>query len=242
MSFFLVTWPVGSLIAAGITYGTFRMTDSSWSWRIPSLLQCSFSLIQAVLSLFTPESPRWLIYNGRSKEALDILAKYHGDGDRNARLVRFEMAEIVATLEIEKMQKKSRWTEWIASKGMKHRLFLALYIPAMLQWSGNALTSYYLPIVLDTIGITNSNTQLIINIVQSAWSVVAASIFALLIDKVGRRRLYLIGMGGMGIAYIIWTICSAINQEKHFKDVGYARAVLVMIFIYNTFYQMCGPV
>jgi MFS family permease len=89
VSFYLVTWSLGSLIAAWITYGTFRMKGSSWSWRIPSVLQCFFSLIQAVLSLFAPESPRWLIYNGRRQEALDILIKYHGHGNPNSRLVRF---------------------------------------------------------------------------------------------------------------------------------------------------------
>lgn len=242
VSLYLVSWPLGSLIAAWITYGTFKMTGSSWSWRIPSVLQCFFSLIQAILSLFVPESPRWLIYNGRSQAALKILAKYHGNGDPDDRLVRFEMAEITATLEIEKVQKQSRWQEWLATKGMRHRLFLALFIPAMLQWSGNGLLSYYLHEVLDTIGIKNSKTQLTVNAVLSVWSLVTASCFAMLVDKVGRRRLFLFGMGGMGVSYIIWTICSAINQQKNFKDTGYATAVLVMIFIYSACYQMCGPV
>ena len=53
VSFYLTTWPLGALVAALVTYGTFKI-DSSWSWRIPSLLQCFFSGIQAVLSLFAP--------------------------------------------------------------------------------------------------------------------------------------------------------------------------------------------
>ncbi|OJJ46016.1 hypothetical protein ASPZODRAFT_142652 [Penicilliopsis zonata CBS 506.65] len=241
-SFYLVSWPLGSLIAAWATYGTFKMTYSSWSWRIPSLLQCIFSLVQAVLAVFCPESPRWLIYQGRSEEALAILAEYHGDGDRDARLVRFEMAEITATLEMEKMQNQSRWTEWVATRGNRHRLFLAMYIPAMLQWSGNSLTSYYLADVLDTIGVTDSKTQLIINACLSVWSLLAASCFAMLVDRVGRRGMFLYGMVGMLVSYVIWTICSAINQQKDFRDEGFAAAVLVMIFIYTAFYQMCGPV
>ncbi|KAH7409640.1 hexose transporter protein [Cadophora sp. MPI-SDFR-AT-0126] len=83
----LLSESLGSLIAAWVTYGTFRITDSSWSWRIPS-------------------------------EALDIPTKYHADGDTNSRLVRFEIAEITATLEVEKMQKLSRWSEWVATKGI----------------------------------------------------------------------------------------------------------------------------
>lgn len=241
VSFYLVTWPLGSLLAALITYGTFKM-DSSWSWRIPSLLQCFFSMIQAVLSLFCPESPRWLIYQNRQKEALDILIKYHGDGDPNSELVRFEMAEITATLEMEKIQKKSRWAEWFASRGMKHRFFLAAWIPAMLQWSGNALTSFYLAIILRSIGITDSNTQLIINACLSAWGFLNAVPAALLVDRVGRRKLFLIAEASMLVCYIIWTTCSALNQEHNFENKGYATAVLAMIFLYGACYHICSPI
>ncbi|KAH2322668.1 hypothetical protein KXV29_002642 [Aspergillus fumigatus] len=242
VSFYLTTWSLGSLIAAWITYGTFKMTDSSWSWRIPSVLQCVFSLIQAVLSLLAPESPRWLIYHGRREEALAMLAKYHADGDTSSRLVRFEMAEITATLEMEKIQRASRWTEWVATRGNRHRLFLALYIPAMLQWAGNGLTSYYLSKVLNTINVTDPHVQLIINACLSVWSFLTAAFFATLVDRAGRRRLFLGGMGGMGVSYVIWTVCSALNEEHHFQDKGYAAGVLVMIFLFSAAYHACSPV
>ena len=241
VSFYLVSWPLGSLIAAWVTYGTFRM-DNSWSWRLPSLLQCTFSIVQAILSLFAPESPRWLIYKDRSSEALDIFIHYHGNGDPHSRLAHFEMTEITATLEIEKLQRRSRWREWVSTKGNRHRFFLALYIPAMLQWSGNGLISYYLPLVLKSINITDSKTQLIINGCLSIWNLLTACFFAALVDRAGRRGLFLIGMSGMGIAYIIWTICSAINEQKNFRDSSYAGGVLTMIFVYMGLYHACSPV
>lgn len=241
VSMYLATWSFGSLIAAWITFGSFTMKGSSWSWRIPSVLQCFFSIIQATLSVWCPESPRWLIYQGRRREALDILIKYHGHGDPNSRLVRFEMAEITATLEIEKVQKLSRWSEWISTRGNKHRLFLAVYIPMMLQWAGNGLTSYYLSKVLNTINITQPRTQLIINACLSCWSFITGVFFATMVDKVGRRRLFLVSMSGMLVSYIIWTICSALNQEHHFKDKGYAAGVLLMIFIFSASYHVCSP-
>lgn len=53
------TWSLGSLAAAWITFGTFALKNT-WSWRIPTLVQGVFSIIQLVLSIFCPESPRWL--------------------------------------------------------------------------------------------------------------------------------------------------------------------------------------
>lgn len=241
VSFFLVSWPLGALIAAWVTYGTFKM-DSSWAWRLPSLLQCTFSIAQGILSFFAPESPRWLIYKGRYKEAFDILVKWHAYGDRDSQLARFEMAEITATLEMEKLQKKSRWAEWTSTRGNWHRFFLALYIPAMLQWSGNALTSYYLSKVLNSINITNAKTQLIINGAMQIWSFLSAVFFATLVDKAGRRRLFLVGMSGMGVSYVIWTICSALNEETGFEHMGYAGAVLAMIFVFSFWYHACSPI
>ncbi|KAB5511683.1 general substrate transporter [Coniochaeta sp. 2T2.1] len=241
VSFYLCSWPLGSLIAAWVTFGTFKL-QNEWAWRLPSLLQCTFSVVQAVLSLLAPESPRWLIYQNSHQEALDILVKYHGHGDPNSELVKFEMSEISATLEMEKLQRKSRWGEWVSTRGNIHRLFLALYIPAMMQWSGNALISYYLAIILKSIDITNARTQLIINGCLSIWGFGIAVIFAMLVDKAGRRRLWLAGMSGMLLSYIVWTICSAINQQTNFEHKGYAGAVIAMIFLYQLFYHVCSPV
>ncbi|OJJ53785.1 hypothetical protein ASPSYDRAFT_502611 [Aspergillus sydowii CBS 593.65] len=241
VSFFLVSWPLGALMAAWITYGTFSM-QNSWAWRLPSLLQCTFSIVQGVLCIFVPESPRWLIYKGRYEKAFDILVKWHGYGDNQSQLARFEMDEITATLEMEKLQNKSRWGEWISSKGNIHRLFIALYIPVMLQWSGNALTSYYLSKVLNSINITDSKTQLIINGCTQIWSFLTACLFATLVDKAGRRRLFLLGMLGMGISYIIWTICSALNEQTRFQHQGYAGAVIAMIFVFSLWYHACSPI
>ena len=240
VSLFQASWPLGALIAAWVTFGTFKM-GNSWAWRLPSLLQCVFSLLQAALSLIAPESPRWLIYKGRYKEANDILVKWHAHGNASSRLARFEIVEITATLEMEKIQRQARWREYF-SHANRHRLFVALYIPAMLQWSGNALASYYLAKVLSSIHVTNAKTQLIVNGCLQIWALLSACGFAAIVDKAGRRRLFLLGMSGMGISYIVWTACSAVYQETGFKDKGYAAAVLAMIFVFQFWYHACSPI
>lgn len=50
-SLFNALWFVGSLIAAGISYGTQSLSDN-WAWRIPSILQAGPSLIQIIFILY----------------------------------------------------------------------------------------------------------------------------------------------------------------------------------------------
>lgn len=105
----------GSTIAAWTTYGTLQIA-SNWSWRLPSLLQVAPSLIQLCLLYFLPESPRWLISHDRSEEALNIMAKYHANGDTQNEVIKFEFAEIRAALSEEKINSRGRYMDLISTR------------------------------------------------------------------------------------------------------------------------------
>jgi MFS family permease len=57
-SFFNTSYYLGSIVAAGITFGT-NSIPSNWAWRIPSFLQICPSLLQLTFVFLLPESPRW---------------------------------------------------------------------------------------------------------------------------------------------------------------------------------------
>ena len=88
-SAFWTMYYLGAILASWTTFGTQPMT-SDWSWRIPTVLQAGFPLVQLTGYYFLPESPRWLIANDRKEEAHTILAKYHAAGDRNRRACEAE--------------------------------------------------------------------------------------------------------------------------------------------------------
>ena len=98
---------------SGITFGTLYI-KSNWAWRLPSLLQAAPSFVQLILVVWLPESPRWLMSQGKDEKALNILAKYHANGDRDDPLVRFEFAEMKAT--IAQGEQKGRWSDLFATR------------------------------------------------------------------------------------------------------------------------------
>lgn len=231
-------WYLGSLMAAWVTYGTYFMgPDESWAWRIPSLLQGFFPLLQVFLVYLMPESPRYLVQKDRHEEARKVLVKYHAGGDEASPLVDFEMKEIIAHIEAAKISSSTNYREFLKNKGNRHRLFIIIFVPCMMQLSGNGLTSYYLHLILNSIGLTSPPQQLRINGGLNVFNFGISIILASFIDIVGRRRLFLYSVVGMLVTYIIWTILSAINQQQNFVNSSLGTGVVAMIFLYNAAYN-----
>lgn len=68
---------VGSIFAAWLTFAmVYYPGASSWSWRVPTLVQGFGPLLLGLGAYFIPQSPRWLVKKGRVDEAHRILATY----------------------------------------------------------------------------------------------------------------------------------------------------------------------
>ncbi|KID84074.1 hexose transporter protein [Metarhizium guizhouense ARSEF 977] len=234
-------WPLGALIAAWITFGSFKM-HGNWAWRLPSLLQGVTSLIQACLVFFAPESPRWLISKGRHGEAFEMLTKYYGGGDRTSALVMFEIVEINVSLEVDKANKAVSWLAFFSTSGNRRRFYIVATAGFCLQWAGNSIVSYFLPLVLTNSGVTDSYTQLVINACTQVWSFLWAVFFGLTIDRVGRRKLLLSSYIAMFLTYLVWTILAAIATRHHFENKYMGHGIIVLIFAFFCFYHMAAPV
>ncbi|KAK9382680.1 general substrate transporter [Kockiozyma suomiensis] len=233
-----VMWYGGATLAAWITYGTYWMgEDSHWSWRIPSLLQAFFPLCQLALVYWIPESPRFLIFKDRIDEARKILVHFHADGDESSPLVDFELSEIIQALEMEK-QTKNVGFGVLFNKENRRRAFISAMVPFMQQMSGNGLVSYYLSLVLNSIGITTASRQLIINGGLCIYNWGIAMVMTGFVPRFGRRPLLLICTSSMLLIFVIWTILSAINQQRNFEDTSLGRGVLAMIFLYYFAYNI----
>ncbi|KAK7204385.1 general substrate transporter [Myxozyma melibiosi] len=234
-SLFNCFYYVGSLIAAWVTYGT-RHLDS-WSWRTPTLLQCGIPVLLLIPTILLPQSPRWLISRGRYSEARAVLTKYHAGGDASSVLVDFEMEEISRTLELEKYAAKNgSWSLLWKTPGNRHRLFISITLGVFAQWNGVGVVSYYLSIVLNSVGITSVTKQTLINGFLQLWNLICAVFAAFVVDYAGRRLLFLTSGVGMLLSYVFITALSG-----SFANTGNSATGIAMIpflFIYYGFYDI----
>ncbi|KAJ6115175.1 hexose transporter protein [Penicillium sp. IBT 16267x] len=232
-------WYVGSLIGACVALGTNHIIGSEWSWRVPCLLQGIPSICQLVFIWTVPESPRWLISKGKLAEAKQVLAYVHAQGDEDDALVNVEFDQIQQTIALEKELEKNSWSEFWSTAGNRHRSIILISIGFFSQWSGNGIVSYFLPTVLDMIGITNSNTQLTINLILSAVNVVSATGICFFVDYFGRRKLFLTSSISMLLCFISTTIALArFNADTTSTNDNAARTVVVFIFLYYISYNI----
>ncbi|KAF5322318.1 hypothetical protein D9619_000144 [Psilocybe cf. subviscida] len=226
---------IGAISAAGITFGTFSM-NTNWGWRIPSLLQMWPNLLQLSFAAFLPESPRWLISRGRGDEAYAILVKYHAEGDVNSVLAKAEYVQIETTLELEKEAKKVGWRALLGSPGMRRRILIAAFLGLSTQWSGNGLTSYFLGPILETVGITSNRTKNLVNLANTIWNFINATILALTMSRFKRRAGYLACTISLLVVFTAWTIASA--KYAMDKSPASSKAVIALIFLYSPAYNI----
>ncbi|KAL7279182.1 hypothetical protein ACG7TL_007022 [Trametes sanguinea] len=238
-SMYNASWYFGSILSAWTCFGAWNGAGTSpWSWRIPTLIQALGPVIQVFLIWLVPESPRFLVAKGRESKAASALARFHSmTADERDPLVVFEMAQIRHALKMEKEAAQSTsFSTLFATPGNRRRMCIIIALAIFSQWSGNGLVSYYINLVLEGVGISDAGTKAAINGGLQVWNLVAAMSGALLVDKLGRRTLFIISNVGMLIDFAAWTLTTALFNTLH--EAAAAKATIPFIFIFYFFYDI----
>ncbi|KAI8635514.1 lactose permease [Xylariaceae sp. FL1651] len=222
-------WWLGNILAGWTTYGTNLNIKNSWAWRTPTVVQAGLPTVVLALIMFFPESPRWLIHHDRADEALAIFAKYHGEGDPRSPLVQLQYREILE--EYHTSKNDNPWWDFRElgnTRAARYRLAMVIGMSFFGQWSGNNVVSYFLPEMIEAAGITNTDTQLLINAINPIFSMIAAVYGATCLDKLGRRPMMLWGLAGSCVFYILLTAFTA--ETVHHPNLSYGTIVSIYLF------------
>lgn len=221
-----------------MTFGT-NYIESDYSWRVPLILQAFACLIVMAAVFFLPESPRFLMANGREEEAIAFLVKYHGNGDPNSRLVRLEVEEMREGIKQDGIDK--RWWDYrpfLFTHSNRWRMAQVLMISIFGQFSGNGL-GYFNTVIFKNIGVTEVPQQLGYNILTQALSAVSALTAVSLTDRMPRRPVLVIGTFMCAVTLAVNSGLSAVmdtqQQERGVGnfDISYGQGALASYFLFN---------
>lgn len=181
---------------------------------------------------------RWLVAHNQPERAREILTKYHAGGDDTSALVEYELREIEENIALEAtIISETSYLDLIKNAPNRRRTTIAVIVGVFSQWNGVGVVSYYLTLVLNTIGITETKDQALINgLLQIFNWIIAVFAGAMMVDRIGRRSLFLISTAGMLVSYIAWTALTSVFT-KNLNEVA-GHAVVAFIFIYYFFYDI----
>jgi sugar porter (SP) family MFS transporter len=216
---------IGALSANLINYGTEKI-KGGWGWRISLALAAVPATILTLGAVFLPETPNSLIQlTDDTERAKLMLQRVRGTEDVQAELDDLIKASSISKT-VEHPFKK------IIKRKYRPQLVMAIAIPFFQQVTGINVIAFYAPILFRTIGLGES-ASLMSSVVTGIVGTGSTFISMLVVDKLGRRALFIFGGVQMLVSQImVGGIMAAQLGDHGGIGGGYAYVVLILICIY----------
>jgi len=223
VAIYQLTIVVGILCSYMINYWLVGLEDN-WRWMFATGVFPS--ILFFVLLFYIPESPRWLYRAGRKNEALTVLTRIGGES-----LAEAEISEIAESV---KPDSSSVSPGELFKPAYRKVMLAGFFLAVLVQISGINTIIDYAPKILLASGVEIKSALLqtsLVGLINFLFTFVAI----LLIDKVGRRMLYLVGSMGMVVTLLL------LAASFHLEMQGTFTLIFILLFI--AFFASCiGPV
>ncbi|CZS93885.1 hypothetical protein WAI453_001293 [Rhynchosporium graminicola] len=223
----------GTMIAYWIDYGASYGPDDL-TWRFPIAFQIIFGIILIVGTWFLPESPRWLIMRDRHEDAIDVIAALSGlettDSDvalQHSLIMDGIKASGHAGGEVP-------YSALFTNGKTQHfrRLLLGSSSQFFQQLGGCNAVIYYFPILFQSaIGVSHNLALLLGGVNMIVYSIFATTSW-FIIERAGRRQLFLWGTVGQCLSMVLVFACLIPDDGKGPS----AKGAGVGLFTYIAFF------
>ena len=180
---------IGILVSYLVGWQLASLGDESWRWMfavaaIPSLL-----FFGALFSV--PESPRWLVKEGRRAEAEKILARL---GEPPSQIIEIERT----------IAEESGSFRQLFEKGLRRPLAIGIVLAILQQVTGiNTVLFYGSIIFTEHAGPSSTSAALWANVLVGAINLVFTVVALFTIDRLGRKVLLISAAGGMCLSLTV---------------------------------------
>jgi sugar porter (SP) family MFS transporter len=169
--------------------------DFNSCWRPMFYVGVIPAIIMFVGMLFLPETPRWLISNNNEDKCREVLQKVE-----EPQLVEEVISKMKTDLETDRNNK----VDWrlIFKKWLRVPLIIAIGIMFVQQFTGINTIIYYSPKIFLMAGFADAQAAVWASVSVGVVNVAFTILSLFMIDRLGRRKLYFIGLTGMSIALL----------------------------------------
>ncbi|KAL2515762.1 Inositol transporter 4 [Forsythia ovata] len=192
---------IGGQFLAYLINLAFTKAPGTWRWMVG--IAGVPALVQFILMLSLPESPRWLYRNDKVKEANAILEKIYPPNE-----VEEEIRALQSSIEAEKAEEgffsklKSAWGNVVVRRG----LYAGITVQVAQQFVGINIIMYYCPTIVQLAGFASNKTALALSLITSGLNAVGSIVSMFFVDRFERRRLMIISMFGIIICLIALSV------------------------------------
>ncbi|XP_076884882.1 inositol transporter 1-like [Bidens hawaiensis] len=212
----------------------FTQVPGTWRWMLG--VAAVPAIIQFVLMLFLPESPRWLYMKKSKSEAIVVMSKIY-DPFR----LEEELDQLSTALEEEKQRKNAiSYMDVFRVKEIRLAFFAGAGLQAFQQFTGINTVMYYSPTIVQMAGFQSNQLALLLSLIVALMNAAGTVVGIHLIDHSGRRKLALSSLSGVIFSLILLSVAFFLSSSGY-ANVGWI-AVLGLTLYIAFFAPGMGPV
>lgn len=226
-------WGLGQLIGVGVISAMINR-DDEWSYRIPYGLQWMWPLPLLIGIFLAPESPWWLVRNGRTQEAKKSLLRLTSVRPDSEFDAEETISMMVHTTALEaKITRGASYLDCFKGTDLR-RTEIVCMVWAIQNLSGNSFSNYS-TYFLKQAGL---NTSKAYAFAMGQYAINMAGVFGawfLMTLGIGRRALYLYGLCGLCIMLFVMGFLGLVPDSHRTQS---SLATGSMMVIWALFYQL----
>lgn len=215
----VVNLAIAEPIPAGVTVPAADSWNVLMGWRWMFWCAGFPAALFMLLVFFIPESPRWLAMHGRTNRARVVLDRIGGDDYATSELTSFTNNK-----DNGKGGKSKGGLKLLFSKPYRLVLILGVVVAVFQQWSGTNVIFNYAQEIFANAGYDLG--EMLFNIVLTGITNVVFTVVAIYtVDRLGRKKLMLMGAGGLAVIYAVLGTCYWLHVTGFFMIILVVAAI-----------------
>ncbi|MBT1191221.1 sugar porter family MFS transporter [Rhodococcoides kroppenstedtii] len=223
----IVSGQFAAFVINAIIFNVWGEHQSVWRFMLLVAVLPAIALFVGMLRM--PESPRWLVSQGRDAEALEVLRQV-----RSPERAEAEMAEVYALAEEEKVSQTGGTTD-LSVRWIRRLIFIGVGLGVFQQFTGINSVMYYGTQLLADAGF-DSNSAIIANTLNGLFSVLGITVGLIVMNKVDRRTMLIAGFSLTTFFHLLVGLSALLLPD------GTAKAYFILVFVVLFVFCMQGTI